>query len=86
MNLNEIIQAAQGGEGVNNLASQFGLSPEQTQAAIQAIIPAFSDGLQVRRRIPGSRRDGCASDERHASRFLHDPNQAMRRPGSAAKS
>jgi len=46
MNLNDIIQAAQGGQGVNNLASQFGLSPEQAQAAIQAMIPAFSGGLQ----------------------------------------
>jgi hypothetical protein len=46
MTLSDIIQAAQGGQGVNNLASQFGLTPEQTQAAIQAMIPAFSMGLQ----------------------------------------
>ncbi|MGD0639815.1 MAG: DUF937 domain-containing protein [Roseiarcus sp.] len=46
MTLSDIIQAAQGGQGVNNLASQFGLSPEQAQAAIQAMIPAFSTGLQ----------------------------------------
>jgi hypothetical protein len=46
MNLNDIIQAAQGGQGVNNLASQFGLTPEQAQAAVQAMIPAFSMGLQ----------------------------------------
>ncbi|MGO8797592.1 MAG: DUF937 domain-containing protein [Roseiarcus sp.] len=46
MTLNDIIQAAQGGQGVNNLANQFGLTPEQTQAAIQAMIPAFSMGLQ----------------------------------------
>jgi hypothetical protein len=46
MNLNDIIQAAQGGQGVANLASQFGLTPEQAQAAVQAMIPAFSTGLQ----------------------------------------
>jgi hypothetical protein len=46
MTLNDILQAAQGGQGVNNLATQFGLTPEQTQAAIQAMIPAFSTGLQ----------------------------------------
>ena len=46
MTLNDIIQAAQGGQGVNNLAAQFGLTPEQAQAAIQAMIPAFSTGLQ----------------------------------------
>jgi hypothetical protein len=46
MNLNDIMQAAQGGQGVNNLAAQFGLTPEQTQAAIQSMMPAFSMGLQ----------------------------------------
>jgi hypothetical protein len=46
MNLYDIMMGAQGGQGVNNLATQFGLSPQQTQAAIQAMIPAFSLGLQ----------------------------------------
>jgi hypothetical protein len=46
MNLNDIIQSAQGGAGLQNLANQFGLSPDQTQAAVQAIIPALSKGLQ----------------------------------------
>lgn len=45
MNLNEIMQAAQGGQGVNNLASQFGLTPDQAQSAVQAVIPAFSQAL-----------------------------------------
>jgi len=46
MNLNDIIQAAQGGQGVANLGAQFGLTPEQTQAAVQALTPAFSTALQ----------------------------------------
>ena len=54
MNLNDIIQAAQGGQGVNNLASQFGLSPDQAQSAIQAMIPAFSTGLQNAVQDPSS--------------------------------
>lgn len=54
MNLNDIMQAAQGGQGVNNLATQFGLSPEQTQAAINAMMPAFSQGLQGAMANPGS--------------------------------
>ncbi len=54
MTLNDIIQAAQGGQGVNNLATQFGLSPQQAQAAIQAIIPAFSTGLQQSAQSPGA--------------------------------
>jgi hypothetical protein len=46
MNLNDIIQAAQGGQGVANLGAQFGLTPEQTQSAVQALMPAFSTALQ----------------------------------------
>jgi len=54
MTLNEIIQAAQGGQGVNNIAAQFGLTPEQAQAAIQAAMPAFSQGLQRAGQDPGA--------------------------------
>lgn len=46
MNLNDILQAAQGGQGVSNLAAQFALSPQQAQAAVQAMLPAFSQALQ----------------------------------------
>lgn len=45
-NLNDIMQAAQGGQGISNLAQQFGLSPEQAQAAVSSLIPALSQGLQ----------------------------------------
>jgi len=77
MNLNEIIQAAQGGQGINNIASQFGLSPEQTQAAIQAIIPAFSKGLQGAAQDPTS----LGGILTHLTSGAHDasytdPNQA----------
>ncbi len=36
-NLSEIMQSAQGGQAIPNLAKQFGLTPEQTQAAINAL-------------------------------------------------
>ena len=45
-NLNDIIQAAQGGSGITNLAQQFGLSPEQVQAAVNSMVPGLSAGLQ----------------------------------------
>ena len=54
MNLNDIIQSAQGGGALQNLANQFGLSPEQTQSALQAIIPALSHGLQRAAQDPGA--------------------------------
>jgi hypothetical protein len=77
MNLNDIMQAAQGGQGVNNLAAQFGLTPEQTQAAIQAMMPAFSMGLQKTAQDP-SGLGGILSQltsGAHEGSFA-DPNQA----------
>jgi hypothetical protein len=53
-NLNEIVQNAQGGKAVDNLAQQFGLSPEQVQSAMQALIPALSTGLLNKASDPGS--------------------------------
>lgn len=46
MNINDILAQAQGGNGLQSIGAQFGLSPAQTQAAIQALLPAFNRGLQ----------------------------------------
>jgi hypothetical protein len=54
MNLNDIIQAAQGGQGVTNLASQLGIPPDQAQAAVTALMPAFSSALQKATSDPSS--------------------------------
>jgi hypothetical protein len=53
-NLNDILQSAQGGQAINNLAKQFGLSPEQAQAAVQALLPALSAGLAKCATQPGA--------------------------------
>jgi hypothetical protein len=53
-NLNDILQSAQGGQAINNLAQQFGLTPAQTQAAVQALIPALSAGLAKCAMQPGA--------------------------------
>jgi hypothetical protein len=77
MNLNDIMQAAQGGQGINNIAAQFGLSPEQAQAAIQAAMPAFSQGLQRLGQDPGALGGvltHVASDVHQGS--FTDPSQA----------
>jgi hypothetical protein len=84
MNLNEIMQAAQGGQGINNLAAQFGLTPEQTQAAVQAAMPAFSQGLQRLGQDPnalGGVLNHIASDTHQGS--FADPSQATAIGGSA---
>lgn len=54
MTLNDIIQSAQGGAGLQNLGAQFGITPEQMQAALQGIIPALSHGLQRTAQDPGA--------------------------------
>lgn len=46
MNLFEIMQQAQGGNALNNLANQFGISTQQAQGAMQALLPAFEVGLK----------------------------------------
>ncbi|MDB5545912.1 MAG: hypothetical protein JWO64_3061, partial [Hyphomicrobiales bacterium] len=40
------------GHGVENLASQFGMSQAQAQAAIESVLPALSHGLQVKTQDP----------------------------------
>lgn len=42
----DIFAQAQNGAGMQALAQQYGLSMRQTQAAVQALLPAFSQGLQ----------------------------------------
>ena len=54
MTLNDILQSAQGGAGLQNLGQQFGLTPAQMQSAVQAIIPALSHGLQRSAQNPGA--------------------------------
>lgn len=46
MTLFEMMQSAQNGQAMQNLARQYGLSLQQTQAALDALLPAFSMGLQ----------------------------------------
>ena len=52
MNLFDIMQSAQNGQALPNLAQQYGLSLQQTQAALDALLPAFSMGLQRQTRDP----------------------------------
>ena len=42
----EMMMKAGGGEAMGNMARQFGLSQDQVQSAIEALMPAFSTGLK----------------------------------------
>ena len=46
MNLLNALAEAQGGQGLDNLASQFGLTPQQTHSAVGALIPQIVSGMQ----------------------------------------
>lgn len=52
MNLFEMLAQSQGGNGLQSLGKQFGLNPEQTQSAVEALLPAFSKGLQQQASTP----------------------------------
>jgi hypothetical protein len=51
-NLFEMMQSAQNGQAMQNMARAYGLSQQQTQAAIDALLPAFSMGLQRQTQDP----------------------------------
>jgi hypothetical protein len=80
MNLNDIIQAAQGGQGVANLGAQFGLTPEQTQSAVQALMPAFSTALQRVTTDPS----GLAGIVSHLASGVHQGSFTGADPAAAA--
>jgi hypothetical protein len=44
--LYEIVSNAHDGEGMSTLSREFGLSPTQTEAAVNALLPAISTGLK----------------------------------------
>jgi hypothetical protein len=46
MPLFDMIAKAQNGQGLEMLAQQFNLNQQQTQAAMEALLPAFSEGLK----------------------------------------
>ena len=84
MNLFEIMSQAQGGDAFKALARQYGLSEDQAQSAVQAMMPAFATGLKRNTAAP----DGMAGFLRalsgggHAS-YFDDPGQALSGGGIA---
>ncbi len=78
MNLYEMLASAQGGDNLRVLGAQFGLTPQQMQAAVDALTPAFSQGLQRTTSDPNgfaALLQALASGG-HA-RYVEDPSQAL---------
>ena len=48
MNMYDILREAQGGNGIDNLASRFGLGRAETEQVLQSVLPALSAGFKQR--------------------------------------
>jgi hypothetical protein len=77
-NLYQIMQDAQGGQAINNLAQQFGLTPEQADAAVKSLIPALSTGFVTKAAQPGGYGEilGTMGDDQHRQAYA-DPAAAQ---------
>ena len=74
----EMLANAQNGNGMEALSRQFGLSQQQTQSAIEALMPAFSQGLKRNASDPygvGSFLQAMASGQ-HA-KYFDDASRAF---------
>ena len=77
-NLYQIVTGAQGGQGLDNLARQFGLTREQADGAVKALMPALSTAFMAKAAHPGGLGDlaGGMADDQHARAYA-DPNAAQ---------
>ncbi|MCX8252860.1 hypothetical protein RHAL1_00098 [Beijerinckiaceae bacterium RH AL1] len=77
-NLYQILLAGQGGQALDNLAERFGLSRDQADSAVKALIPALSTAFMTKAMHPGGMQEiaGAMTDDHH--------RQAYADPGTAA--
>jgi hypothetical protein len=68
MNILDVILKTQDGAALQQLSSQFGLPPEQTQSALSALVPALAAGLQQNMASEGGLAGGGHQ------RYLDDPS------------
>lgn len=77
-NLYQMVTGAQGGQGLDNLAQQFGLSHEQADDAVKALVPALSTAFMAKAAQPGGLGDiaGAMTDDHHKQAYA-DPSVAQ---------
>jgi hypothetical protein len=70
-NLYEIVQNAQGGQAVDNLAKRFNISPDEADAAVKALMPAISAAFLKRTDEPAAFGSilGALGDSHHHDAF-----------------
>lgn len=71
-NINDIVRSAQGGQVFENLSDRLGLASWQTEAAVRALIPALSSGLQKAAEDPASLRLVIAAANDPTQRFAFE--------------
>ncbi len=90
-NLYEIVQNAQGGQAVDNLAKRFNISPDEADAAVKALMPAISTAFLKRVGEPAAFGSilGAIGDTHHqevfADRAAAESNQTMAKGEAAAQ-
>jgi hypothetical protein len=74
MNILEMLLSAQDGGAVRSLSNRFGLSEQQTVAAVAQLLPALTGGLSAQTRQPGGLESllGALSGGQH-QRYLDNP-------------
>jgi hypothetical protein len=85
-NLYEILADAQQGGAMSGLGRQFGLTPQQTQAAVTALLPAISMGLKQSTTTPEGLGDlfGLMGTQPDLYAMYKDPQVAFSPEGRAA--
>lgn len=85
-NLYDILASAQNGDALAELSDQFGLSPQQTKAAVAALLPAISVGIKRATDTPEGLADLLATMGTRGELYaMYDnPNAAFSREGRDA--
>jgi hypothetical protein len=70
-NLYEIVQNAQNGQAIENLARQFNISPEEADSAVRALLPGLSTAFMQRAAEPAAFGSilGALGDQQHVAAF-----------------
>ncbi len=72
MDLIDIVRLAQGGNAIANMARTFNITPEQAEAAVQALIPELARGIERNTLSRGGIADLMETVGRHSG-TLQDP-------------
>ncbi|HET6378099.1 MAG TPA: DUF937 domain-containing protein [Methylocella sp.] len=86
LNLHEILQNAQGGKALDNLASEFGITRDEADSAVRAIVPALSEAIRKRTAEPAAASSflGILSEGRFLAAFS-EPAAAQEKAESSSE-